>query len=497
MPHDIKALLAHIKILEEKVKYFEQHHQCCSLVTPVSPPVDEASDDPNGNDGLASPGLEIVPYDPQHAKISKPPNSNPKWRKAADQLLEKVQFTTQWTAWIKQLKSSEIDENASVIAEICGVPAQVPAQIYDRQITNPKADGVIASAQAYARATKASQGNTAFVLKLHAFRELVFVSLCAVLEALGYPISTINETMRICVSDSKDTNLKRLRKGAVWANHRIVELDTALEGNATEWFFDHGVSISQYSLLAANNSNSTAHVAARFLKMKKCPLIPDCSQEVEEVQEAEEGSNWTPLFIPTFIKVLVGDGLKPTEICSILGYSTEYDTERTTKLCHQYVNLRDLAREEISASSTSKRKRNFDVPSTKRRMTTTPGDYQDADGIISNARFTDSLLARHPREHARSVDHQESQEIESRLHSENRNQDEDNAIGFPHRHDLVRSDFSHQTEEADRGGRQSTEITDRIAAQPTLTGSQDCLTEEFSPPRVGDTGTSLSNGICS
>jgi hypothetical protein len=43
--------------------------------------------------------------------------------------------------------------------------------------------------------------------------------------------------MRICVSDSKDTNLQRLRSSAVWANRRIIDLNTTLEGNATEWFF--------------------------------------------------------------------------------------------------------------------------------------------------------------------------------------------------------------------------------------------------------------------
>lgn len=51
--------------------------------------------------------------------------------------------------------------------------------------------------------------------QLHTFRVLVFLSLCAVLEVLDYPIDDINELMRICVSNSSDTNLKRLRSGAV------------------------------------------------------------------------------------------------------------------------------------------------------------------------------------------------------------------------------------------------------------------------------------------
>ncbi|KAG9231361.1 hypothetical protein BJ875DRAFT_487074 [Amylocarpus encephaloides] len=223
MPHDINALLAHIQTLEEKIKYFEEHHQCCSLV----------DDSNSNNDEPISSGITIIPYKHRHVKVPKEPDSNPKWRKDANQLLENVPHLTEWTTKITELKLSE---NASTIVEICGVPAQILAP--RGQTTNSQVDGVMAMAQAYARATKASHDNTTYVLKLHTFRVLVFVSFCAVLEALDYPINEINETMRICVSNSSDVNLKRLRSGAVWANRRIVELDSYLGGNATEWFFD-------------------------------------------------------------------------------------------------------------------------------------------------------------------------------------------------------------------------------------------------------------------
>ncbi|PVH71591.1 hypothetical protein DL98DRAFT_596809 [Cadophora sp. DSE1049] len=235
MPHDIKALLAHISSLEMKVKYFEQHHQRCPLNNLVSPPIDRESDESSGdnNQQSTSPGFEIIPYEYQHdADISKPRELNPNWRKAADQLLKNVQSTTEWALWIAKLKSSDDDETASIITEICGVPSQFPG--HKQRTPDPQDDGVMASAKAYARATKVSHDTASYVLKLHTFRVLVFVSLCAVLEALDYPVDDINEVMRICVSNSSDTNLKRLRSGAVWVNRRIAGLNTALGGHATE-----------------------------------------------------------------------------------------------------------------------------------------------------------------------------------------------------------------------------------------------------------------------
>ena len=238
MPHDIKAMLAHIKRLEEKLAYFMQHHHRCHLATHVSPPVaDDTYNSDGDHDELASPGLRIIPFNPEHTELPKTPISNTRWRKVADQLLKHAPFAEQWSAWTKQLKLSETHEKNLVIAAICGVPAQVP-QVCEKHMINSKVTGVIALAQAYARATKESQGNATLAFRLQTFQELVFVSLCSVLETVGCPLHEVNETMRIWVSDSEDKNLKRLRRGAVWANQRISELDTALEGYATEWFFN-------------------------------------------------------------------------------------------------------------------------------------------------------------------------------------------------------------------------------------------------------------------
>lgn len=55
-------------------------------------------------------------------------------------------------------------------------------------------------------------------------QELIFTSLCAVLERNGTDVDLINVAMRICISDTNPRNLKQLRYGAVWANRMIVDV---------------------------------------------------------------------------------------------------------------------------------------------------------------------------------------------------------------------------------------------------------------------------------
>jgi hypothetical protein len=77
-----------------------------------------------------------------------------------------------------------------------------------------------------------------FISQIHNFRELVFASLCVVMEHQGLPINTINDLMRICMSSSGAANLYRLRRGALWVNRVIRGLIIRGWGHgATELFF--------------------------------------------------------------------------------------------------------------------------------------------------------------------------------------------------------------------------------------------------------------------
>jgi len=98
-------------------------------------------------------------------------------------------------------------------------------------------DALILSARQYALDTKASGTKSVFVSQIHNFRELVFASLCVVMEQQGLPINTINDLMRICMSSSGAANLYRLRRGALWVNRVIRGLIVKGWGHgATELF---------------------------------------------------------------------------------------------------------------------------------------------------------------------------------------------------------------------------------------------------------------------
>ena len=77
------------------------------------------------------------------------------------------------------------------------------------------------SARQYALDTKASQRNAGFIVQVHIFRELIFASLCVVMEQQALPIDPINDLMRICMSSCGPANLYRLRRGALWVNRVI------------------------------------------------------------------------------------------------------------------------------------------------------------------------------------------------------------------------------------------------------------------------------------
>jgi len=236
----IQGLERQVKKLKRELETLQQHHQCCVQNAPTSPPTDgRISERSNSEVILNHKSIQFIPYDHQHT-TSKLSNNNPKWRKGADRLLEDVHLVPIWASSIQQRKSKDVQkQHASIIAVICGFLVQDSALKYGRQITiQAQDDPVIASAQAYAKAMKLSQGKLKSSQQLQYFRELVLVSLCATLESCNYSIDKINEILRLYISDSEDTNLKRLRNGAIWANHQIIALDTVLDGNATEWFLE-------------------------------------------------------------------------------------------------------------------------------------------------------------------------------------------------------------------------------------------------------------------
>jgi hypothetical protein len=218
MTYEIGALLSELKYLRKKVTIFEQHHKCCPI--DLSPIDDESTK------------LQIIPFSPSSTNL-KPHNKIPRWRQIADDILRDALIGTQWTERRKTLGLATTEGVTWLTSAILGAHTQVFGQR-----TGHLADGVMVSAQVYAKSTKAAQEYSDMFYQIRYFMELVFVSLCAVLEILDYPVDDINNTMRILLSDSEDANLKRLRRGALWVNRTIADMCKAGAGDySTEFFF--------------------------------------------------------------------------------------------------------------------------------------------------------------------------------------------------------------------------------------------------------------------
>jgi len=231
MPHDVDTLLCENKKLRKQLEFFKQHHQFCSIVIPDSPLADDVSGYEDSDPGT---GLQIIPFSFDDVEPSRLHNKIPKWRPIADQILKDVLNPEQWNKRRENLGLDTTQGTAWLITSILGAPMQVSRQ----QETSQRAAGVMVAAQAYANNTKATQELTDIFDQIQRFMWLVLVSLCAVLESLDFPLQEINETMRICLSDSEDINLKRLRRGALWVNSTIADMYAAGCGDqGMELFF--------------------------------------------------------------------------------------------------------------------------------------------------------------------------------------------------------------------------------------------------------------------
>ncbi|CZT13939.1 uncharacterized protein RAG0_17549 [Rhynchosporium agropyri] len=356
MLRDTRTLLEYIQQLENKLEYLEQHHQQCSIHK-QSLPLRLGNESEISSTELNGTGLSIISFIPEPAE-SRQAQQVPKWQKTAAQVVDDIPSADDWDVRRKEVNLFTVEENYFAIAAISG--GIRPSRSLCPMPTEPGL-GPIDLARAYARMTKTSEGNAAFTCRLHYFHELVFVSLCAVLEASGYPPEEINETMRIYVSDTEDINLKRLRRGALWANSAIRRLAEAGWGDrATELFLLCGCSAAKYAAFGENRKKSLPFFVdhlkqPRYISVsKKSGASPSGKQDLLPATSCERIS----YSIPAFIKVWFGDWFGISEICQHLGYGDECDSEPIAELCQQYAAL---SRCVTAAGKESLRKRKADT----------------------------------------------------------------------------------------------------------------------------------------
>jgi hypothetical protein len=235
----VSELISYIGFLEAKVSYLQAHHEHCdtwiersSILDPGSPYL--PPDIVVANDKTQAPQPPPSPTDNQFLKSSittvqpkKGADGNPRWKRIVDQMTKGWDRPTSWVDKRFSIGLNSVEQNKNALTLILGLRNGLPPSWHDGvQPMSPPggtstSDALIMSARQYALDTKASQMNAGFVVQVHIFRELVFASLCVVMEQQGLPIDTINDLMRICMSSSGPANLYRLRRGALWVNRVI------------------------------------------------------------------------------------------------------------------------------------------------------------------------------------------------------------------------------------------------------------------------------------
>jgi len=242
----IQELISYIGFLEAKVQYLQQHHEHCDFSMsglirmdvglPYLPPDVVVANE------ILPPTLTSIQEDVASLQIynpvptpSAPPaqkvlDANPRWKRIIDAMVKDWDQPQSWAAKRSALGLDSAERNKYALMVTLGYQKETPLANFQsssppsshQSITNTNTtDALIKSARQYAIETKACGKNAGLLVQVHVFRELVFASLCVVMEQQNLPIDTINDLMRICMSSSGPANLYRLRRGALWVNRVI------------------------------------------------------------------------------------------------------------------------------------------------------------------------------------------------------------------------------------------------------------------------------------
>jgi hypothetical protein len=262
----VAELISYISFLEAKLQYLQLHHEHCNLRSapldsdldmelPYLPPdvviANEEAEVAKVHIPLTPP-LPLEPFPIASVPAVQPmpkKGTIPRWKRIVDQMMAGWGQPSSWEDKRMDIGLNSVAQNQVALTLILGLrnenPQHDPSHAFpfpDMETHSPPAsptEALIYSARQYALDTKASKMNADFVVPLHTFRELVFASLCVVMEQQGLPIDTINGLMRICMSSSGPANLYRLRRGALWVNRVIAGTLVAKMGwrrSGTEFF---------------------------------------------------------------------------------------------------------------------------------------------------------------------------------------------------------------------------------------------------------------------
>ncbi|KFY94216.1 hypothetical protein V498_03993, partial [Pseudogymnoascus sp. VKM F-4517 (FW-2822)] len=149
--------------------------------------------------------------------------------------------------------------------------------------------------------------------------------------------------MRLCVSDSGPDQLSRLRNGSQWVNEQISKYVT-LGHLPMEFIFRCAMSMNKYGTLAQSPRESENYLGR---------LVPIGAPE-------KSPEAYIPLFVPSFVQVVLKGCYTLREVCKKLRVPESYVNEKTESLCHQYAAIRDALSQECLLPSPESQKRTMD-----------------------------------------------------------------------------------------------------------------------------------------
>lgn len=243
---------------KKRLQFYEQHFKSCRTASPISPPPDHQHNDTSVRRTLEEPPAEgrgstnttastqhtaLVSHEDVHVKraltnteaYSNPSTlkdheaSNPnttsdtsggqvpgaqkrkQWENDAFTLAAKFKKPRREQRYLEPLSSHDAIITSIVHGTSCDIQALS---------MNPSMDP-IAAVKRYAIIARDSRVRAELASRISSFQDLIFHSMCVVLEYCGYPVEDIDMAMRIRSSASGPKNLKRLRSGAGWANEVI------------------------------------------------------------------------------------------------------------------------------------------------------------------------------------------------------------------------------------------------------------------------------------
>lgn len=236
--------------LQSRIKFLEDHHRGCKLNTSKSTLLQSPPASPDNSDEESESDTESVPAENSHlTSVSNKSNlefihyelpaadavqrpTRPRWMQEADILLNEIPKATEWVKTWEDRGFSSRHHNQNAIATVLGTPPTPDSRAgaLSSAFTTLNCQGrnfrenLITYATRYAEIVRSSEATAKLATNMAAFQQLVFVSLCVILENRGIDISIVDDIMRTCISDSSSKNLKRLRSGALWVNKVITEL---------------------------------------------------------------------------------------------------------------------------------------------------------------------------------------------------------------------------------------------------------------------------------